>query len=68
MALNNLLSAQVDGPRITILLGGIVVVLLWRVFAVKLDPNEPPALKSSIPVVGHLIGLVRNAHNYYRIL
>lgn len=31
----------------------------------KHDPNEPPLLPSKIPIVGHVIGLMRQKVYYY---
>ena len=30
-----------------------------------LDPREPPLAKTSIPIIGHAIGIMRNSFNYY---
>ena len=51
----------------TYLLGTIsVLVLLWYLTAKeKLDPREPPAAPSPIPVIGHVVGLMRRKFNYY---
>jgi hypothetical protein len=34
------------------------------------DSHEPPALppKNGIPFIGHLIGLLRNGHQYYAMV
>ena len=31
-------------------------------------PNEPPVVDSSIPFVGHIIGLLRHGHRYYQVV
>ena len=39
--------------------------LCYRFLAVKQDPREPPLLPPSIPLFGHLIGLVLRKNDYY---
>lgn len=34
-------------------------------FAVKQAPKEPPLAKSSIPYIGHTVGLLRHKMQYY---
>ena len=39
--------------------------LFNRCLCVKQDPQEPPLIKSKIPLVGHLIGLALRRNDYY---
>ena len=40
------------------------VFLLYSRLAVQ-DPREPPQAPTAIPIIGHVIGLVRHKFNYY---
>jgi hypothetical protein len=31
----------------------------------KLDPREPPIARTSIPYIGHVIGMMRSKFNYH---
>lgn len=39
--------------------------LLARFLKVKHDPREPPILPQTIPVVGHVIGMIQKKGRYY---
>lgn len=43
----------------------LIVLFFWILSRNKVDPREPPEIKPTIPVVGHLINLVRNGLSYY---
>lgn len=43
----------------------LIVLFLWILSLNKVDPREPPVIKPAIPVVGHIINLVRNGLSYY---
>ncbi|KAI9676944.1 MAG: hypothetical protein M1817_006783 [Caeruleum heppii] len=38
---------------------------LLNYFRVRLDPGEPPLIHSKIPIVGHIVGLIRYGIPYY---
>ncbi len=38
---------------------------LAHFLGMKQDPREPPLLPTTIPYVGHAIGLMRHKYNYY---
>lgn len=42
-----------------------IIFSLWALSRNKVDPREPPEVRSAIPVVGHIINLVRNGLSYY---
>ena len=46
------------------------VFLLWLVldhlYAPKHLPGEPPVVSSSIPYIGHILGLLRHGTRYYQ--
>jgi hypothetical protein len=46
-----------------VLLGALVLLRLWR----AKDPREPPEMPCSIPIIGHLIGMGKHGHQYYKI-
>lgn len=43
----------------------LVVFFFWILSRNRVDPREPPEIKPTIPVVGHIINLVRNGLSYY---
>jgi hypothetical protein len=44
------------------------VIFLQKLSSPGLDEREPPLLKPSIPVVGHLIGMAKHHGGYFQIL
>jgi hypothetical protein len=49
-----------------VLLSSVLIVFsVWILSRNKVDPREPPEIKPAIPVVGHIINLVRNGLSYY---
>jgi hypothetical protein len=44
------------------------VLLFWQFSGPRMDPREPPLLRPAIPVVGHVIGMMKEQLNYYAIL
>ncbi|KAI0129669.1 cytochrome P450 [Xylariales sp. AK1849] len=65
MAIADAISGRIDGFTISIILGGSLLVLFWRLFTLRLDGQEPPPLKPDIPVVGHIIGMICGSHGYW---
>ena len=59
-------------PSQILLIGFIIfvglVILALNCLSLKLDPLEPPLLKPSIPLIGHIIGLLRHGVDYFSIL
>lgn len=58
------------GKFVYTILGLAIVlgVLALHVFAVKIDVREPPVVYPKIPLIGHLIGLVRDGPLYLKKL
>jgi hypothetical protein len=54
-------------PLLLLLLAA-AIVFFRQLFAPHMDPREPPLLSPAIPIVGHLIGMMRNQMEYYAIL
>jgi hypothetical protein len=46
----------------------VFLFALRKLLKPKSDGREPPSVSSSIPVVGHLIGLIRYKVFYYQLL
>ena len=46
-----------------LLFSGALSLLYSRL--AKQDPREPPQAPTAIPIIGHIIGLMRNKFNYY---
>ncbi len=39
--------------------------VLAHLIGMKQDPREPPLLPTTIPYLGHAIGVMRHKYNYY---
>lgn len=51
-----------------LLLLGVLGILAYAIWLRrKPDPREPPAVESKIPIVGHLIGMLRHGVAYSNI-
>jgi hypothetical protein len=48
----------------TALVGG-ALLLLWRLSNVQLDAREPPVLKPTIPIIGHVLDMVTLSHAFF---
>lgn len=46
----------------------VFLSLLYKFSSPQMDPREPPVLKPGIPLVGHLVGLVRYGVDYFDVL
>jgi hypothetical protein len=58
-------------PRDVVILGGVIVASIWLldfILSPRLDPNEPPLIKPTIPLIGHIIGIIRHQNTYHRIV
>ncbi|KAF5511074.1 hypothetical protein CGCS363_v003100 [Colletotrichum siamense] len=57
-------------PTFLSLIAGVavIVLLISRWSTPNLDDREPPALKSRVPVIGHLIGLLWHQGQYFKVL
>jgi hypothetical protein len=64
------MSPSIDGYNIPLLLIFLAAafLLFWQFSGPPMDPREPPLLRPDIPVVGHLIGMMRKQMDYYAIL
>lgn len=70
MASSDVLGALLrgDGFAVSLLLGGVLIVLFWRLFVLRTDQQEPPVLKARIPVIGHTLGMLFDSHGYWKKL
>lgn len=59
MPLNKTLEIAGDYPPLIVLSIIAACLLLWHRLRAQMDPLEPPQLKPRIPLVGHLIGMIR---------
>lgn len=48
--------------------GVLLIVALIRFLRLRDDPREPPMARTSIPMIGHIIGMLRLKVFYYRQL
>lgn len=46
----------------------VAIAVCWRLLYSPTDPREPPPIKSTIPVVGHIIGTFRYKMKYFEML
>lgn len=65
MALTDMVDRGLDGFTLSLVLGGLLLVLFWRVFTLRLDSQEPPILKPRIPIIGHILGMLHDSHGYW---
>ena len=64
------IDALAQAPRLPlgVALALVGIMLAQRLLAPRLDPREPPVLKPRIPLVGHIIGLLRHRSNFFGLL
>lgn len=60
--------ARAHAPWIVLSIAAAVFLLAWRGLRVQLDPLEPPPLKPRIPVLGHIMGMIRYHSMYFEKL
>jgi hypothetical protein len=62
-------TSSVTAITAAVILGGAVFLsLLNALVAPKMDPSEPPTVKPTIPLIGHIIGIFRHQSDYHRIV
>ena len=59
MALNDNFGIMGGYPPLILLSIIAACLLVWHRSRAQMDPLEPPQLKPRIPLVGHLIGMLR---------
>lgn len=54
----------------SLIIGGVIIVVVFTdaILTPRLDSSEPPLLKPSIPLIGHIIGIIRYQNEYHRML
>lgn len=56
-------------PEVPLLAAGLALagglILAYLIIAKSKDTREPPEAPSTIPVIGHVLGLMRSKFNYY---
>jgi hypothetical protein len=45
-----------------------IVAALFRQFSSTPDPRQPPIVASKVPLIGHLLGLIKHDAEYFGIL
>lgn len=53
---------------LTVGIGLVLLVLINTLLTPRVDPREPPLLKPSIPLIGHIINLFRHQANFHTFL
>ena len=68
--LSQLASTVMEEPTaMALVIGGLIALYLLNVLTTpRLDAREPPLLKPAVPLVGHIIGLLRHQSGYHQIL
>ena len=62
-------SGDIMSSRYILIAGATVAfVLLLGLVSPRLDAQEPPLLKPSIPLIGHMIGLMKHQSQYHVLL
>ncbi|KAK1983708.1 cytochrome P450 [Colletotrichum cereale] len=64
-------EASLHQPSAYAVLTALVCLALYclrRLLVVHVDPREPPVLKSGVPFIGHVVGLIKHQHSYYKLL
>lgn len=46
----------------------LAYLLYLRFLRAKRDPREPPVISPTIPLIGHIIGLMRYGTDYYAMI
>ncbi|KAF3032342.1 hypothetical protein E8E12_001542 [Didymella heteroderae] len=46
----------------------LIVFGIAQVSSPTLDPKEPPLIKSRVPVIGHIVGIIQQQATYHKIL
>ena len=55
-------------PWMVVSVAVALVALCWHFLFAGLDPREPPEVRSSIPFVGHLFGMLWYKAEYVTVL
>lgn len=45
-----------------------LLVLVHRLSSPPVEEREPPLMKPAIPVIGHLIGMIKHESHYFKFL
>lgn len=46
----------------------VIVFLIRRIITIELGPGEPPLLRPRVPLIGHILGLIKHESDYFSIL
>lgn len=46
----------------------VILYLIRKITTINLAQQEPPLLKPRVPLIGHIIGLMRHEATYFSIL
>jgi hypothetical protein len=65
MCINTMTESLLYGYTPSILLSATALLLIIWQYLFKLDPREPPLLNPQIPMVGHVIGIIRHNISYF---
>lgn len=61
-------AAITSKPLISVVIMLVLAALIGHFFSPQLDKSEPPALKSRIPIIGHLISMIKDQADFLSLL
>lgn len=67
-SLSHVLSITIYSTLVAFAIAFVLSLTLWYLGVEDVEPGEPPVVRSSIPFIGHMIGLLRHHNNYFTIL
>jgi hypothetical protein len=67
-SLADVLTKTIYPALIAFVFALISLLTLWFWGVEDVDPGEPPVVRSRIPFIGHMIGLLRHHNNYFTTL
>lgn len=53
---------------VVVVLIALAIAALMKLLTPAMDPCEPPLVKPTIPIIGHIIGIVQHQSSYHKIL
>lgn len=69
MGVSEMVGSLTQGYMLSLyLVAAAIVLLLVQQLDPRMDPQEPPLVRPTIPVIGHLIGMIRHQAEYIGIL
>ena len=58
-------SNAVCSVFVALIVTSISLLVLWLLGFEDVQPKEPPVVRSQIPFIGHMLGLLKHHNNYF---